>query len=149
MTDPTLTPREQRRAAYEACAIAGMTFAETALALGVSISAVSSQAKRQGLTFADGRKSDAHAERMRARRADPEFAKAHAERMRARNADPEFAKASAERMRARHADPARNPLVLLSPAERADYDILTRKGGKTRNDALAAVGRDDLVTRDD
>ena len=101
-----------------------------------------------GVMTTCGRHSAAHAERaaerMRQRHADPEFAKAHAERMRALNADPEFAKANAERMRALNADPEFNPLVLLTPAERADYDVLKR-AGYSRADALRAIGRLDIL----
>lgn len=43
------------------------------------------------------------------------------------------------------ADPANNPLAALSPAERADYDVLKRRGGKSRAEALAAIGRADLA----
>ena len=50
-----------------------------------------------------------------------------------------------ERMKALHADPARNPLVLLTPSERADYDLLVSKGGMGRNEAFVAIGRADLV----
>ena len=88
-------------------------------------------------------------ERMKAMNADPEFAERHRERMKAINADPEFAERhrerSCERMKAMRADPARNPLVLLTAAERADYDMLRKKGGSTRNDALRAIGRADLI----
>lgn len=48
------------------------------------------------------------------------------------------AKAHAERMRQRHADPEFNPLVLLTPEERADYDVL-RKAGYTRAEAFVAL----------
>ena len=78
-----------------------------------------------------GRHSAAHAERA-------------SERMRALNADPEFAKAHAERMRALHADPEFNPLVVLTPAERADYDVLKR-AGYSRDDVFRAIGRADLI----
>lgn len=47
-------------------------------------------------------------------------------------------------MRALNADPARNPLVLLTAAERADYDLLMRNG-YSRVDALTAIGRSDLI----
>jgi hypothetical protein len=80
---------------------------------------------------------------MKALNADPEFAAAHRERMKALNADPEFAAAHRARMKALHADPEFNPLVLLTDAERADYDVL-KKAGYSRSDALAAIGRADL-----
>ena len=95
-----------------------------------------------------GRHSAANAERMRRRHQDPEFAAAHAERMRRLNRDPEFAAAnaerSAERMRRLNRDPEFNPLVALSEQERADYDVLKR-AGYTRAEALAAIGREDLI----
>lgn len=37
-----------------------------------------------------------------------------------------------------------NPLVLLTPTERADYDLLKR-AGHSRNDALRSIGRGDLI----
>ena len=83
-------------------------------------------------------------ERMKALNADPEFAAAHRERMAARNADPEFAAAHREQMKARNTDPEFNPLVLLTEAERADYDTL-KQAGYTRDDAFFAIGRLDLV----
>ena len=97
-------------------------------------------AERMRRLHADPEFAKAHAERMRRLNADPEFARANAERMRKRNADPEFAKANAERMRRLNADPEFNPLVALTPEERADYDIL-RKAGYTRAEAFAAMGR--------
>ncbi|MFQ8433505.1 hypothetical protein [Amaricoccus sp. W119] len=87
-------------------------------------------------------------ERMKALHADPEFAAASRERMKALNADPEFAAAhrerNRERMKALNADPEFNPLVLLTEAERADYDTL-KQAGYTRDDAFFAIGRLDLV----
>ena len=69
-------------------------------------------------------------------------------RMKALHADPEFAAANRERnrerMKALHADPEFNPLVLLTEAERADYDTL-KQAGYTRDDAFSAIGRLDLV----
>ena len=86
--------------------------------------------------------------RMKALHADPEFAAANRERMKALNADPEFAAAhrerNRERMKALNADPEFNPLVLLTEAERADYDTL-KQAGYTRDDAFSAIGRLDLV----
>ena len=46
------------------------------------------------------------------------------------------------RMKARHQDPAFNSLVLLSPAERAEYD---RMIAHPRDAVLAAIGRADLI----
>lgn len=48
------------------------------------------------------------------------------------------------RMKALNADPEFNPLVLLTEAERADYDTL-KQAGYTRDDAFFAIGRLDLV----
>ena len=61
------------------------------------------------------------------------------ERMKRLNADPEFAKANSERMKRLHADPEFNPLAALTPEERADYDVLRKKGGYSREEALAMV----------
>lgn len=46
--------------------------------------------------------------------------------------------------RERYADPAVNPLAALTTAERAEYDVLKRKKC-TRNEALTAIGRADLI----
>lgn len=50
-----------------------------------------------------------------------------------------------ERMKALHADPEFNSLAALLSVERADYDVLVKKGGLSRGAALTAVGRGDLV----
>jgi hypothetical protein len=59
--------------------------------------------------------------------------------MRARHADPEFKARNAERMRARHADPEFNPLASLTKEQRENYDVLVKKGGYTREEALAKI----------
>ena len=66
-------------------------------------------------------------------------------RMKALHADPEFAAKRDAHMKALNADPSRNPLVLLSATERADYDLLVKKGGMSRTEALVAIGRADLA----
>lgn len=99
------------RPSWEECAAAGMTHTEAARARGVTRAAASHAARRMGLVFADGRKSAAHA----------------------------------ERMRALHDDPSRNPLVQLTPAERADYDTLVKRGGLSRAEAFRAIARVDLI----
>ena len=81
------------------------------------------------------------AEGMRRRHADPEFRAKHAERMRRRNADPEFRAKQAEGMRRRNADPEFNPLAALTPEERAEYDILVKRGGYSRAEALEIMGK--------
>lgn len=48
--------------------------------------------------------------------------------------------AASERMKRLHADPAFNPLAALSPAQRADYDILVKVGGYSRDRAFVALG---------
>lgn len=60
-------------------------------------------------------------------RADPEFARRHRE-------------GSSERMKALRADPTRNPLVTLTPEQRAVYDLLKRKGC-SREEALVEARR--------
>ena len=57
------------------------------------------------------------------------------------------AERGAEHMRKMHADPDRNPLVLLSPEERAAYDNLKR-ARYSRPDAFRAIGRADLAAGD-
>jgi hypothetical protein len=86
-------------------------------------------------------------ERLKALNADPEFAAANRERMKALHADPEFAAANRERLKALNADPRHNPLAALSPADRADYDVLRTKGGYGREEALAMIGRHDLLPK--
>jgi hypothetical protein len=79
--------------------------------------------------------------------ADPAFKEKHskavAERMRRMHADPAFkekhSKAVAERMRRMHADPAFNPLAALTPDQREEYDVLVKKGGYKRKEALPMV----------
>jgi len=104
-----------------------MSASETAAAMGVKVGAVYGAARRFGLVFRDTRR-----ERMKALNADPEFAERNRERNR-------------ERMKALNADPEFNSLAALSPVERADYDVLVKKGGLSRGAALTAVGRGDLV----
>ena len=65
--------------------------------------------------------------------------------MKALNADPEFAARHRERMKALNADPEYNPLAALTPDERSDYDVFVKKGKWSRNAALAALGRHDLI----
>lgn len=52
--------------------------------------------------------------------------------------------AQSVRAKRRFADPAFNPLAALTPAERAVYNVLKRKEC-TRDEALAAIGRADLI----
>lgn len=132
---------------YEECAAAGMSVAETARATGKPRSTISAYAKRNGLIFAKGRVSfEISSARMTALNADPEFAERRNNRMKALHADPEFAERRNNRLKALHADPARNPLVLLTPQERTDYNTL-KKAGHPRADALRAIGRADLVAK--
>ena len=125
---------------WEECRAAGLSVTEAARVRGVSVQTASMAFKKFGGALVDKR-----SERMKALHADPEFAARHRERMKALNADPEFAARNRERMKALNADPARNPLVLLTPSERADYDLLVRKGGMRRNETFVAIGRADLV----
>lgn len=52
------------------------------------------------------------------------------------------------RMKALHADPEFNPLAALTAAQRADYDVLVKKGSFRRTEALRSVGRGDLIRRE-
>ena len=63
----------------------------------------------------------------------------HIDRMRALHADPAFKAKMSDRMRALNADPAFNPLAGLTPEQRDEYDVLVKKGGYKRNEALALV----------
>ena len=75
------------------------------------------------------------------KRKSPEFRAKNAERMRLLHADPEFRAKNAERMRRLHADPEFNPLAALTPEERAEYDILVKRGGYSRAEALEIMGK--------
>lgn len=119
------------RMTWEECCAAGMSQAEAARARGMSKSAAGEYAKRHGLVFADGIYS-------------PSRRQAASERMRARMADPVQRERAGQAVRERHADPARNPLLRLTPAERADYDLFKLKGC-TREEAFRLIGRVDLV----
>jgi hypothetical protein len=85
---------------------------------------------------------------MKALHADPEFAERNRERMKALHADPEFAERNRERMKALNADTKFNPLAALTAAQRADYDVLVKKGSFRRTEALRSVGRGDLIRRE-
>lgn len=65
-------------------------------------------------------------------------------RVTARGRDAAATLRSGQQPAKRRADPANNPLVLLSPAERADYDIF-RKAGYRQAEALAKIGRSDVL----
>jgi len=99
---------------WEDCATAGMSKSEAARARGVCVQAAQDYARRTGLRFVDGRSTQVYKDRRSAIQ------------------------------KARKADPALNPLVLLTPEERADYDLMKRKGF-TRAEALTSIGRTDLV----
>ena len=102
--------------AWYLCAQAGMTLTEAAAHLGKSRSAGCEYAKRHGFSYAKAKwNSPSHV--------------AH----------------STARLRQMQNDPKRNPLVLLSPKERAEYDELTKRHRYRRAEALVAVGRADLV----
>ena len=62
--------------------------------------------------------------------------------------DTEFAERNRERMKALNADPEFNPLSALTREERADYDLLVKKGGMKRDEALKSIGRADLIRGD-
>lgn len=51
---------------------------------------------------------------------------------------------SGQQPKKRRSDPANNPLVLLNPAERADYDVF-KKAGYRQAEALAKIGRSDVL----
>lgn len=137
---------------WEECADAGMSAAEAAEARGTSVWAARDATKRHGVKFRDARKDPEFAaanaermsERMKRRYADPAFAAVNAEQLRGLHRDPKRIAAHAKAMRRKWADPAYNPLAALSPEERADYDLMKRNKF-TRNEALTAIGRKDLI----
>lgn len=47
--------------------------------------------------------------------------------------------AHADRMRKMHSDPAFNPLAALTREQRDEYDILVKKGGYKRAEALSML----------
>lgn len=130
-------------------AASGLYGAEIARRLGVTRGAVHHAAKRHGITLRDGRSGPevaaAIAEEMRRKNSDPEFVAARAAGIQRFFSDPDVKVACAERMRRLQGDPAFNPLAALTAAERADYDILKRRGGLRRAGALRAIGRADLI----
>lgn len=121
-----------------------MSATEAAEVRGVSVWVAYRAAKRHGLKFRDARKDPANAERMRRRWSDPAFVEANAEHLRGIRSDPKRIAAHAKAMRRRWADPAFNPLAALTAEERADYDLMKRNKF-TRNEALTAIGRKDLI----
>lgn len=65
-------------------------------------------------------------------------------RITARGRDAAAALRSGQQPAKRRADPANNPLVLLSPVERAGYDAF-KKAGYRRAESLAKIGRSDVL----
>ena len=134
---------------WDECRAANMSAKEAAEAMGVAKFVAYYRALSGGWKWRDTRSEMARA-RMKAMHQDPAFAAAHSARAVARftalHKNPEFAKARDARgsaqMKALHQDPAFNPLVLLSPAERAEYD---RMIAHPRDAVLAAIGRADLI----
>ncbi len=148
------------------CAAAGMSQREAAEARQVSVAAASIAAKRLGLTFRPVPMKEALnrpdvKERHRAAMKEalnrpevkerrsaaikeamnrPEIKERHREAIKEAMNRPEIK----EQRRAAMNRPDVNPLVLLTPTERADYDLLKR-AGHSRNDALRSIGRGDLI----
>jgi len=114
------------------CAAAGMSQREAAEARQVSVSAASIAAKRLGLTFRPVPMTEAMNR--------PEVK----ERLRTAMNRPEVKERRSAAIKEALNRPEVNPLVLLTPTERADYDLLTR-AGHSRNDALRSIGRGDLI----
>ena len=115
---------------WRECADAGMTATEAAQHRGQSQGAARYHAKRGGFKFRPG--YDVQRQQLRAMFADPVTG-------------PALRKNAAEASRKWWADPANNPLVLLTPEQRAEYDRWKNNYGFTRDAALRAVGRSDLV----
>ena len=114
------------------CAAAGMSQREAAEARQVSVSAASIAAKRLGLTFRPVPMKEAMNR--------PEVK----ERLRTAMNRPEVKERRSAAIKEALNRPEVNPLVLLTPTERADYDLLKR-AGHSRNDALRSIGRGDLI----
>lgn len=115
---------------WRECADAGMTATEAAQHRGQTVATAREHARRDGFNFRSG--YDAQRRHLRALYADPVRG-------------PELRKNAAEASRAWWADPANNPLVLLTPDQRAEYDKWKNNYGFTRDAALRAVGRSDPV----
>ncbi len=127
---------------WQECADAGMTAKQAAEARGVTKQAASKSARKYGLCFANGWTPEAKAAnsaRVKALHADPAYKAKRSAAMKAAWADP---RAKAKRVAAMHPH-----LAKLTAAERADYDLLCSKGYR-RDEALAAIGRGDLVRAD-
>lgn len=101
---------------WRACFDKGMTASEAAKALGRDSSSAARVAKRLGYDLPDGRRTAA-------------------------------ARAACRERRRGKAPRQRKPTLReqLTDAERADFDLLRRKGGYRRDQALAAIGRADLI----
>lgn len=100
---------------------AGLTVTEAARVRGVNVQAASKAFKRLGGALQRG------------------HAAAWTPERRARQA------ALAQQQSLGAAAEARGLRAVLTPAERADYDLLVTKGGYRRDEALRAIGRADLV----
>lgn len=122
---------------------AGVTRRQIAEALGLNLSTVRHYCGTLGLATQDGRTTDASRAAARARmlavRADPEAMARQRENAAAAVRSREFREKIRQKALARWADPAFNPLVGLTPEQRADYDTLRRVGRLSRDEALAKV----------
>lgn len=115
---------------WRECADAGMTATEAAQHRGQTVATAREHARRDGFNFRSG--YDAQRRQLLALYADPVTG-------------PALRKRTSDAARKWWADPANNPLVLLTPEQRAEYDRWKNNYGFTRDAALRAVGRSDLV----
>jgi hypothetical protein len=121
-----------------------MTLSEAARARCVSASTAFRAAQRRGLTFrawrghTDETKAKIGAAGRGRKLSDETKARISAALRGRKHTDETKAKMSAAKR-------GRSPLAALTEAERADYDILRRKGGQSRAEALRAIGRADLA----
>lgn len=116
---------------WQECADAGMSQREAAEAIGVTKQAASQAAKRLGLTF-------------RQAWSDPERLARQSAAQKETWVDPDVRARRIAAMKEARSRPERNPLVLLTETELADYSTLKR-AGYSRGAALRAIGREDLI----
>ena len=126
------------RPTYEECAAAGMSQAEAARARGAGRSAASLYSKMHNLQFKNGRTDPDSRERriaaLKAAMTTPNVRAQLSARMKKMRQDPAFAARLGRRIP-----------VGLTDAEVEDYRFLTKRKHLTRDEALRAVGRADLI----
>ncbi len=121
--------------AWAACFAAGMSVTEAARARGKAVCTASRAEKKLGVKPVNGYQSEAFRARQRQLMAERWLSPEFVEKVRRARATPKTAEHGG----------LKNPLAMLTPAQRADYDLLRGKGKMTRAEALESIGRADLI----